>query len=531
MTVAGQVVPYEYVVTNIGNVTLRGLALADDKTDGTPVCPVTILAPDETTTCAGLHTVTQAELDAGGSLVNVVTPPRSRGDRHRRSEPADRPEPRPDDPEDDRQWRSVPTVGGTITYSYVSPTPATSRSTPSPWPTTPRRPARLPRHRPGARPRRTTCTRQLHGDPGRPRRGLRHQPRQRSAHRPAAPVVSAHRQRDRRRDPEPRPDHRQDASTTTDVTTVGDDRRLHLSRHEHGQHHPDGAGDRGRRPRPTLPGAARRRVLAPGDDARPAPRRTRVTQADLDAGRDRSTRQRRATSGDHRVDRSTLPAAADRQTPALTLEKTVTPDDLRPRRPGRSPTPTSSPTPATSPSTPFAVTDDTTATPHRRAVASDASHPAPRSPARHLHGHPGRPRRRLRSPTTPAAGHVGRRPASRHRRRPRSTADQNPALTHRQDRRRPTTYSRRPDHHLHVSSSPTPATSRLTGPVDGPTDDRRHPVTCADADGPLAAGERAPAPPATRVTQADLDAGVGRQHATRRRPTRHDHRRRDSRHR
>ena len=73
VTTVGQVIPYSYAVTNTGNVTMTGLALADTNTDAAPVCLVTTLAPGESTTCTAVHTVTQAELDAGGSVSNSVT--------------------------------------------------------------------------------------------------------------------------------------------------------------------------------------------------------------------------------------------------------------------------------------------------------------------------------------------------------------------------------------------------------------------------------------------------------------------------
>jgi len=69
----GQVIAYSYLVTNTGNVTLTGLALTDDNTDANPSCPVTTLAPGASTTCTAVHTVTQADLDAGGTLDNTVT--------------------------------------------------------------------------------------------------------------------------------------------------------------------------------------------------------------------------------------------------------------------------------------------------------------------------------------------------------------------------------------------------------------------------------------------------------------------------
>jgi uncharacterized repeat protein (TIGR01451 family) len=77
ITAAGQVVPYSYVITNTGNVTLTGVTLTGDKVAPAsitcnPAQPAT-LAPNATMTCTGSHTVTQAEFDAGGNLVNIAT--------------------------------------------------------------------------------------------------------------------------------------------------------------------------------------------------------------------------------------------------------------------------------------------------------------------------------------------------------------------------------------------------------------------------------------------------------------------------
>ena len=73
----GQTIPYSFLVTNTGNVTMTGIAVTDPNTTGVS-CPVTTLAPNESTTCTGTHTVVQADLDAG-SVVNtasvVGTPP------------------------------------------------------------------------------------------------------------------------------------------------------------------------------------------------------------------------------------------------------------------------------------------------------------------------------------------------------------------------------------------------------------------------------------------------------------------------
>ncbi len=73
ITAAGQVVPYSYVITNTGTVTLTGITLSDNKTDAPPVCPATTLTVGAAMTCTGQHTVTQAEFQAGGNLVNVAT--------------------------------------------------------------------------------------------------------------------------------------------------------------------------------------------------------------------------------------------------------------------------------------------------------------------------------------------------------------------------------------------------------------------------------------------------------------------------
>jgi uncharacterized repeat protein (TIGR01451 family) len=72
ITAADQVVPYSYVVTNTGNITLTGITVTDDKVLAVS-CPATTLAPGASMTCTGSHTVTAAEFAAGGNLTNIAT--------------------------------------------------------------------------------------------------------------------------------------------------------------------------------------------------------------------------------------------------------------------------------------------------------------------------------------------------------------------------------------------------------------------------------------------------------------------------
>ncbi len=69
-------VPYSYVITNTGNVTLTNVTLTDDNTDNTPVCSPaqsSSLIPNAKMNCTATHTVTQSEIDAGGNLTNTAT--------------------------------------------------------------------------------------------------------------------------------------------------------------------------------------------------------------------------------------------------------------------------------------------------------------------------------------------------------------------------------------------------------------------------------------------------------------------------
>ena len=75
MTAAGQVVPYTFTVTNTGNVTLTGITVSDPKCTAAPTLSSGDTNADaklqrtETWVYGCSHTVTQAEVDAGGNLL------------------------------------------------------------------------------------------------------------------------------------------------------------------------------------------------------------------------------------------------------------------------------------------------------------------------------------------------------------------------------------------------------------------------------------------------------------------------------
>ena len=77
VTGAGTTITYSFTVTNTGNVTVNGIAIDETAFSGTGVlspasCPVTTLAPGESTTCTASYTVTQADIDAG-QVTNTAT--------------------------------------------------------------------------------------------------------------------------------------------------------------------------------------------------------------------------------------------------------------------------------------------------------------------------------------------------------------------------------------------------------------------------------------------------------------------------
>ena len=78
---AGQVLPYTITLTNVGQVTLTGVAVSDTLPDGSPATltgPTESLTPNqqldvgENWTYTTTYTVTQADLDAGDALINVA---------------------------------------------------------------------------------------------------------------------------------------------------------------------------------------------------------------------------------------------------------------------------------------------------------------------------------------------------------------------------------------------------------------------------------------------------------------------------
>ena len=60
------VINYSFTVTNTGNVNLTGIAVSDADVDNL-TCGATTLAPGASTTCTATYTITQADVDAGGT--------------------------------------------------------------------------------------------------------------------------------------------------------------------------------------------------------------------------------------------------------------------------------------------------------------------------------------------------------------------------------------------------------------------------------------------------------------------------------
>ena len=69
----GDVIDYDFVVTNIGDVTLSGPFTVDDDLTTDESCPATAtLAPAASITCTASYTITQADID-GGTVTNTAT--------------------------------------------------------------------------------------------------------------------------------------------------------------------------------------------------------------------------------------------------------------------------------------------------------------------------------------------------------------------------------------------------------------------------------------------------------------------------
>jgi uncharacterized repeat protein (TIGR01451 family) len=71
MPAVGETIPYTFLVTNTGNVTITGIILSDSNAAGIS-CQNTALVPMAAMTCTGMHVVTQADVDDGG-VVNTAT--------------------------------------------------------------------------------------------------------------------------------------------------------------------------------------------------------------------------------------------------------------------------------------------------------------------------------------------------------------------------------------------------------------------------------------------------------------------------
>lgn len=67
----GELINYQFLVTNVGNVTLTNISVSDPKVSPL-TCPQNTLGVGESMTCTGTYVVTQADIDAG-SVYNLAT--------------------------------------------------------------------------------------------------------------------------------------------------------------------------------------------------------------------------------------------------------------------------------------------------------------------------------------------------------------------------------------------------------------------------------------------------------------------------
>ncbi|AKC86182.1 hypothetical protein WQ53_04735 [Pseudoxanthomonas suwonensis] len=120
----GDVIDYQFVVTNTGDVNLSGIVVHDGQLDAAAVCAATTLAPTASTTCTGSHTVTAADVDAGNvhnSATASGTPPVTPGN------PTPTPVDTPTPGEVDTPIAQAPSL--TIAKSVTSTGPYTAGST------------------------------------------------------------------------------------------------------------------------------------------------------------------------------------------------------------------------------------------------------------------------------------------------------------------------------------------------------------------------------------------------------------------
>ena len=73
----GQVITYQFAVTNTGNVTMNNISIGESSFSGTgtlsePICPVTTLAAGAQEVCTATYTLTSADVDSG-SVQNTAT--------------------------------------------------------------------------------------------------------------------------------------------------------------------------------------------------------------------------------------------------------------------------------------------------------------------------------------------------------------------------------------------------------------------------------------------------------------------------
>ena len=70
-TAVGDVLSYDYLVENAGNVEITNVSVSDDRIANI-TCPVTSLMPGDSVICTGTDTVTQTDIDAGSVVNNAL---------------------------------------------------------------------------------------------------------------------------------------------------------------------------------------------------------------------------------------------------------------------------------------------------------------------------------------------------------------------------------------------------------------------------------------------------------------------------